>query len=322
MNKKKNQEKYLDKCIQVHGIGTYDYSKTIYNGSEEKLIIICPQHGEFLQTAKHHLSGCGCTKCGNDKKGPNLTQKQYLENCIQIHGVKFDYSEVVYNGSQKKIVIICPQHGKFIQRAGSHLQGTGCPYCGNEAHNLKLSLTQDEYLERCFEIYEDTYDYSKTVYLGCKIKIVIICDKHGEFLKLPFHHLSGQGCPDCSNEQKLSKGERQIFGFLEKNNVALKLQYEFPDCRGKRNKGLPFDFALLDKSNNVLAIIEFHGEQHYKPIDYWNGKKGFERRQELDRIKKNYCISNKIPFLEIPYWEINDVPAILENWISNQFCEV
>ena len=55
--------------------------------------------------------------------------------------------------------------------------------------------------------YGDKYDYSLVKYTDSKIKVNIICKKHGEFKQMPAMHLQGQGCPNCVN----SMGENEIF---------------------------------------------------------------------------------------------------------------
>lgn len=58
-------------------------------------------------------------------------------------------------------------------------------------------------------------------------------------------------------------------------------------------------------------VIEYQGEQHYKPIEYFGGKKEFEERKRNDKIKRNYCRTNKIPYLEIKYTEFDRIEEIL-----------
>lgn len=62
-----NTEEFIQKAIEKHG-NKYDYSKTNYILSRQKVIIICPIHGEFLQTPNDHLNGCGCPECGKISK--------------------------------------------------------------------------------------------------------------------------------------------------------------------------------------------------------------------------------------------------------------
>ena len=56
-------DEFIAKAKKIHG-DKYDYSKVEYVNDRTKVCIICPKHGEFWQTPNHHLSGCGCPKCG------------------------------------------------------------------------------------------------------------------------------------------------------------------------------------------------------------------------------------------------------------------
>jgi len=41
----------------------------------------------------------------------------------------------------------------------------------------------------------------------------------------------------------------------------------------------------------------------------------FLKTQKHDNIKNNYCISNNIPLLRIPYWEKDNIKDILDNYL-------
>lgn len=317
---KKTQEEFLEKSFKIYG-NKYDYSKSIYNGNATKLIIICSKHGEFLQTPSNHWQGHGCMECSIEKNTLRKfsNQEQYLEKCFKIHGPRYDYSKVIYLENFGKIIIGCRIHGWFEQKARSHLKGYGCPECGKQSFLSKIRMGQKEFINKCFKVHgKDKYDYSKSVYNRGSEKLIIICKIHGEFEQKPRVHLAGHGCPSC----KFSKGEIKVANYLNENNIKFKPEFEFDDCMGKRNRTLPFDFAILNEFKEPIAIIEFHGGQHYHPIDFYGGEEKFNHRKELDAIKKNYCVQNNIPFLEIPYWEADNVDSILKEWISNQFREV
>jgi hypothetical protein len=53
----------------------YDYSKSIYYKFHEKLIIICTEHGEFLQAPSKHLAGQGCPHCAKIHSNDHLKYK-------------------------------------------------------------------------------------------------------------------------------------------------------------------------------------------------------------------------------------------------------
>ena len=105
-------------------------------------------------------------------------------------------------------------------------------------------------------------------------------------------------CNDCSN--RMSNIEFKVESFLIDNNLNYVKQKKFKDCYYK--KVLPFDFYLEEYN----LLIEVQGQQHYEPLDYFGGDKGFTLQQKRDTIKRNYCIYHNINLLELPYWEFDN----------------
>lgn len=62
------------------------------------------------------------------------------------------------------------------------------------------------------------------------------------------------------------------------------------------------DFALL-RNKNIIAFIEFQGEQHYKDFGFF----GRQAREETDEMKKEYCRKTHMPLFEIRYDENIDI---------------
>ena len=60
---------------------------------------------------------------------------------------------------------------------------------------------------------------------------------------------------------------------------------------------LRLDFYI--EYNNKKYVIEFDGEQHYRPIDFFGGNEDFELTQLRDAIKNEYCIKNNITMIRI-----------------------
>lgn len=58
-------QSFKTKTNIVHN-NKYKYDFTIYTNSSSKVIITCPIHGNFKQTAGNHLNGSGCRSCAND----------------------------------------------------------------------------------------------------------------------------------------------------------------------------------------------------------------------------------------------------------------
>ena len=158
-------EDFINKAKAVHG-DRYDYSKVQYVYNKTEVCIICPEHGEFWQKPKNHLSGYGCPICSGRKK---MRTSDFIRKARSVHGEKYDYSKAEYKGNTEEVCIICPEHGEFMQRAGNHLRGVGCPKCGI----IKSSAAQKIWTrEKCYETalqYKDIGTFTKE----CQVAYVI-----------------------------------------------------------------------------------------------------------------------------------------------------
>ena len=126
-------ESLISEFREVHG-DKYDYSKVEFTKMNEKVCIICSEHGEFWQTpSKHLISGHGCPKCGKRSMAnkQKLTLEEWIERAKKVHKDKYDYSKVKFDTLHDKVTIICPKHGEFEQFAYDHLNGHGCNKCGS-----------------------------------------------------------------------------------------------------------------------------------------------------------------------------------------------
>lgn len=122
-------EEFIKKATNIHG-NKYDYSKTKYTKSSNKVDIICKIHGLFQQRAKNHLDGQNCKLCSLNEKF--LTTDEFIEKSVKIHGNKYDYSNTIYVDNLTKVSIVCKKHGIFNQDPYSHFKGSGCPHCVNK----------------------------------------------------------------------------------------------------------------------------------------------------------------------------------------------
>jgi hypothetical protein len=62
---------FIERANIIHS-NKYDYSKSVYNGFDSRIDIICPEHGLFNQLVKGHLSGKGCKKCVQESQTGTL----------------------------------------------------------------------------------------------------------------------------------------------------------------------------------------------------------------------------------------------------------
>ncbi len=293
-------EDFIEKSSELHN-NKFDYSLVEYKNNRTKVKIICPNHGEFQQIPQSHLNGNGCEKCGleNTAKLATKTTKDFIEESNLVHKNKYDYSLTEYKKSNQKVKIICPIHGEFEQMGYGHLAGKGC----NKCRYIKKEI--DVFITEANTKHSNKFNYSLVEYNGDKKKVKIICSTHGEFEQTPRSHLSGSGCPTCTE----TKGEESIRIFLETNNINFEQEKKFDTLKDKSY--LYYDF-YLPKHN---TCIEFDGKQHFEPIKYFGGEKTFLETIKRDNIKNQYCEDNNIKLLRISYKEKNKIETILSKFL-------
>lgn len=136
---KKNTDLFIEQSKIIHG-DRYSYHNVQYINNHTRVCITCPEHGNFWQLPTSHLSGKGCKKCANTINGfrKRLTNAQFIERAMAVHGGKYNYSNVDYTTSSSYVTIICPKHGPFRQSAYNHMNGQGCPHCKKSRGELRI----------------------------------------------------------------------------------------------------------------------------------------------------------------------------------------
>ncbi len=189
---------FIARANVVHN-NKYDYSKTVYVGSQKKLTVTCPIHGDFSITPNNHLSSKqGCQKCS---KRHHYTQAEFIQLAHSIHYGKYDYSLVQYVNNKIKVDIICPVHGVFSQLPATHTcKKGGCRRCASEQYSGQYHKKDTNwFVTTATTIHGDKYDYSSVEYHRYHDKVKIICPEHGPFFQTAGSHIHNKnGCPACS----------------------------------------------------------------------------------------------------------------------------
>ena len=268
---------FIQKAKKIHG-DKYDYSKVVYKTIRTRVIIICPEHGEFLQMPETHLKGKGCPEC---EKTSGKKLQEFIDKSKKIHGDKYDYSKSVYLGANEKIEIICPKHGSFFMRASAHYsQGQGCPICGREEGAKNRRNTNEEFIERAKFIHKDKYDYSQTRYVNLTTPIDIICPEHGVFKQTPRDHLDGCGCKVCGNKSKGYVVDTESFIKVSSKKHQNKYNYSKVNFNGRNGE--------------VTIICPKHGEFTMKAFLH------YEKGQGCPQCSKEKVIAaNTLQFGEV-----------------------
>ena len=76
MPARKTKDQFVENSLRIHG-NKYDYSKVEYKSNKDKVCIICPIHGEFMQTPNDHIGNHGCRKCSEENHA-NYNMKDSL----------------------------------------------------------------------------------------------------------------------------------------------------------------------------------------------------------------------------------------------------
>ena len=283
--KKLTKEIFIERAKQIHG-NKYDYSEVEYIDANTKVKIICPIHGEFLQTPSRHTNmKQGCPKCSHQSY-PN-TSEIFIEKARSIYGDKYTYDKVNYKNNKTPITITCPVHGDFNIRPDNFLHNHGCPKCGIHQRPQCRPWTTEEFIKRSQELYGDKFTYEKVDYKHCESKVIITCKKHGDFLITPDNFLRGHNCPHCAT----SLLEMKVKQILDDHKIKYIQQKTFDWL--KYNGLLKIDFYLPDFN----IAIECQGLQHFKPVDWFGGIETFEETKKRDQLKKELCESNGIKIL-------------------------
>lgn len=290
-----------------------------YINNSTKLKCKCLIDGyEWGVTWGHLSQGRGCPECAG--KRTDYTIKDIREKLYKINP-NIEILSDEYVGSGEKLKCKCLIDGYVWEPTWDNLkQGKGCHKCKakKSADFQRLSIEEVknrlEYINPNVKILSEEYIHTREK-LKCK------CVINGCEWKTTWDSLSqGHGCPICNS----SKGEKIILEILLTKNIPHERQYAFKDCKNKHS--LAFDFAILDSCDNVVSLIEYDGEQHFKPIDFASRGEEWAIKQHIgvikrDEIKNTYCKENNIPLLRIPYTEFDNIENILDEWLLNRLSD-
>lgn len=302
MSKKLTNEEFL---FRLRGINKNIIPLDEYLSSSDKIKVKCLIDGEeWLSTPNNLLRGHGCPCCKKTSlrllyKMTNVEFKNRLlivnENIVPLEE---------YSGYDKKInfkCLFCDNHWKSTPH--HVLDGHDCPKCSTRVLGEKSRKSQDCFENQVLLLGDGEYSVIGK-YITNKIAVEMLHLKCGNrwFVRPDSFLFSNSRCPKC----KYSNGEICIIKNLDRNRISYVFQYKIPNQKGKGR--LSFDFYLPEYN----LCLEYHGKQHYEPVEFFGGINSFKKQKENDYKKENYCLDNNIKLLIIPYWEFNNIEKIIE----------
>jgi hypothetical protein len=249
------------------------------------------------------------------------TTEEIIEEFRAVHGDRYDYRDVNYDGGKVKVVIWCKKHNHpFKQAPVKHKAGQGCDICAEEAreaHRRSSGHTTQSFIERARELHGDRYDYSEVEYTGYDCTIMIKCPEHGLQPVIAYQHIAEgmrRGCKICSSTQ--SKHAAAIERFLIEEKYEYISEWSDHDCKDKRT--LRFDFYLPQHG----LIIEYDGDQHFREANFTSSaeqnRMNFINGRRRDAIKSLWCRANKINLMRVTSnVSLSEIPDYLDYMIDS-----
>lgn len=192
-----------------------------------------------------------------------------------------------------------------------------CQNCGNKSSVRKSQLDKNPmYCNNCkgesirSQKIGDRYGLLTIIGKGTNINnhtyVKVQCDCGSNPFEVRLEHLKGQNRDGrtiscgCAN---ISSGENKIKQILDENNIIYEREYRIKEF----NVYSPFDFAIFDENKNLIKLIEYDGEQHFYPIEFFGGEGRFNQQQKNDKAKDEYCKKNNIFLQRISYIEYDNI---------------
>lgn len=257
---------------------------------------MCSKCGyEWTPTPDKLLQGRGCPSCSRRIKGSVEQLQKDLDMRNKHIKVLGDYKD-----RNTPIKVQCTTCGyTWSPRPYDLIHKIGCPKC-----NKCAPPTQEEVIFRIKQVSPHIEVLSQ--YKNANTPLQCKCLKCGcEWEAIPGNLFNGTGCPKCNK----SKGERLIESMLMNYDIKYLPQFFIKDPFGDKTN-VYIDFYLPQYN----TFIEYNGEQHYIPINYFGGELKFRKQQERDEKLRIYCKEQKINLIEIKYTlKANEIQEIIKN---------
>lgn len=254
---------------------------------------------------KNRMLFCSA-QCAKDVQKPKWDDIKKL-----FESKKYILISTEYINAKEKLEYICSNHkdeGSQYITYNNLRNGCGCKYCGQERTAASKRLSFDE-VQKIFK--QNDMILLEQEYTNTSQLLAYICEHHKDIgvQYMTTSNAYRNHCPYCH----MLKGENKIKDFLLNNQIIYEFQKTYDDLFGVGDGKLSYDFYLPD----YHILIEYNGEQHYEPVQYFGGEEKFKIQQEHDRRKREYAKQHKINLIEIPYWDIQNIDDILSNILIN-----
>lgn len=274
-----------------------DITVLSFSGTYKSISYRCNSCGRiYNKTRANHLyeNKTLCQKCYSAR---DSVMRDWILDFLK-NSTQFSLVEPWYGMTSVSLQLYCNNcHRQFAKKPSNLYQrqeSTICPYCGDNG----APVLWEDFYQRLSSQEQEEYTFSNYHGIDQKMKIQHKCGF--VFYQKPINFLKSRGCPHCYGNR--SVGEKKIEEFLIINHFEYESQKRFPEL-GR----LSYDFYIPE----LRLLIEYQGEQHYKPVDIFGGEEHFLFQQKSDQSKREYAKSNGYILLEIPYYDLKKINTYL-----------
>lgn len=309
----------------------YTLISTVYEKSDEYLILRCKKHGEFKSTWDNVKQGYGCKKCADEFTG--ISKRIPLQEVINAF-ISNDLEPLfeTYNNSKELLYaktnegyIVGITYGSLVRGSYPFAFSTVNPYT---LDNIKLWI----------KLNGNKYELLSKEFVGAIASLEMYCIEHKKLFKISWNNLSkGEGCYECGIDKRSGENcwnynpnltdEERILGrnFMGdesyndwRKGVYLKNNYTCQLC-GKKSKTLNahhldgYDWCTerrLDISNGIVVHTTLHVLFHRK-YGY-----GGNKENQFEEFKQRYYNGKFDNELEEELKSYNSIKRLKENRID------
>lgn len=197
-----------------------------------------------------------------------MTIEEFRQKVKENFNDKIAVIDTDYKGYNQPMLFKCLKHGEFITTPRLLLGSKhGCKECANDAFKKSKQITEEVFLERCYNKFNGKFNYGEGKFIDYnKMPMKIICPIHGETWQIPkFHLQSKKGCQMCAgfkNGVVTNKKIKTTQEFIEEAESVYQIEDDFSkvNYQGAHEK--------------ITIICPKHGDFEVTASNYLRGNRG------------------------------------------------
>ena len=261
---RKSPDDFFKESKLLHG-DKYDYSKSVYTGIKDKIIIYCLEHGEFKQTADGHGNrGHGCPKCAilmskAEDEIANLLSCFY--KVVQRHKLS----------TKKEVDIYLPELNIGIEFNG--LRWHSEQFIKNNKYHIEKTLQAKEEGIRLIHIFEDEWLFKKEIVKSRLLNLIGKTPNKIYARKCEIREVSSQDSTKFLDENHIQGkvGSNIKIGLYYNNELVSLMNFSKPriNIGGSKEDGI-YELVRFSNKLNTFVIggaskLLKHFEKTHKP---------------------------------------------------------